>query len=198
MLQAMSSFHLTRNYDRDVKKKTMLDLLNMSKVDYAVLDTETSGLSRNDVVVQFAIGLYDASGLLLDHYNRLWKLPAGISMNKMAQRVHNISPTVLEQEGWDSRRELHLVHDILHRLSLHNKTVVAHNAAFDTRLLNQTAAVQAIEEWDIPTPLFCTMSSARQHILGPNGTKKSPSNVECYRHFFGCDPDLGPLHDAMT
>ena len=78
------------------------------------------------------------------------------------------------------------------------KPVVAHNAAFDARLLQQTGEKQGLKDWKLPVTMFCSMTGARSHIVRTDGKRKAPSNVECFKYLCGRDPDMGQLHDAMA
>ena len=160
---------------------------NLDTVQYAVVDTETSGLTRSDVVVQCAIGLYDSEGNAVSTYNKLWKLPSSVTMNPRAQEVHMITPETLDAEGVPAYDELCIVLDLLQTLRAAGIPIVAHNKKFDTRMLCQTAVAHEIANWDIENgDMFCTMSAAKVHIglRDKAGKLKAPSNAECYSFFF--------------
>lgn len=171
---------------------------SLDATNYAVVDTETSGVSRRDVVIQCAVGLYDEHGTELSHYAEYWQLAPGVEVNPRAQEVHHITPETLETRGLEPTREIAALAELLAGLEARNVPIVAHNASFDARLLSQTAAA-----WGVPwndTSFFCTMKAALPHVglLNKSGRPKMPSNAECYRFLFDRDPDnIDRAHDAL-
>lgn len=99
----------------------------MGRTDWVILDTETTGLGSTDVVIQ--IGVTDHRGVtLVDTLVR----PA-VAIGSGAQAVHGISA-----EAVAGARDFPTVLPELVR-AIAGKTVVAYNAPFDRRLLDQTA-----------------------------------------------------------
>ena len=90
------------------------------------LDTETTGLTANDTVIEIAI--VDHLGEVL--FDKLIK-PAG-KIAPEASRVHGIQPAMVQDAPrWDSLwPEIEAI--------LNNRTVVIYNADFDLRLMQQT------------------------------------------------------------
>lgn len=176
--------------------------IDLDCVGFAVLDTETSGLTRNDVVIQCAIGFYDSDGHSLFIYNKYWQLPAGLLINSRAQEVHQITPKDLETKGVSAHVELCELKTVFQNLKTRAIPIVAHNARFDSRMLRQTATIHGVIDWHLQhEDLFCTMTSAKSHVgaLNRSGKLKAPSNSECYEFLFGVDAStVGPLHDANT
>ena len=94
-----------------------------------IVDTETTGLTRNDEVVEFA-------GLLLQRQDsRLQKIASyeGLreptcNINPHAQAAHGLSMSKLRGR----RLDMSLVGDLFNRCDV----VVAHNASFDRRFLD--------------------------------------------------------------
>lgn len=168
--------------------------------EFCAFDTETSGLSSNDCAVQTAIGFFRADGSAMGFYNKLWKLPPGVKISASAMRKHKITTSALEREGVDAGPEIRAVHRILKTMKKRGKTIVAHNASFDVRMLKQTAAKNGFTEWSIETAdVFCTMQRAKPHcelVSDKTGKPKAPSNAELYQILSGEAPN-GPLHDAV-
>lgn len=168
--------------------------------EFCAFDTETSGLSSNDCAVQMAIGFFRADGSAMGFYNKLWKLPPGGKIAASAMRVHKITIAALEREGVDAGPEIRAVHRILQTMKKRGKTIVAHNASFDVRMLKQTAAKNGFTEWSIETAdVFCTMQSAKPRcglVSEKTGKPKAPTNAELYQILSGQAPN-GPLHDAV-
>ncbi len=112
----------------------------MGRTDWVILDTETTGLGSTDVVIQ--IGVTDHRGVtLVDTLVR----PA-VAIGSGAQAVHGISA-----EAVAGARDFPAVLPELRR-AIAGKTVVAYNAPFDRRLLDQTASRHGVAlpavEWD--------------------------------------------------
>ena len=112
----------------------------MGRTDWVILDTETTGLGSTDVVIQ--IGVTDHRGVtLVDTLVR----PA-VAIGYWAQAVHGISARAVA-----GARDFPAVLPELRR-AIGGKTVVAYNAPFDRRLLDQTASRHGVAlpavEWD--------------------------------------------------
>ena len=112
----------------------------MGRTDWVILDTETTGLGSTDVVIQ--IGVTDHRGVtLVDTLVR----PA-VAIGYRAQAVHGISARAVA-----GARDFPAVLPELRR-AIGGKTVVAYNAPFDRRLLDQTASRYGVAlpavEWD--------------------------------------------------
>ena len=174
----------------------------LERCAYAVFDTETTGFSGVDVVLQCALGLFDGDGRLLQAYDRLWKLPPGVKIAKRAYEVHKIGYRRLARDGMDAAPQVRIVLRTLRRLRERRVPLVAHNAAFDVRLLQQTATAHGVNEWDIEKrDVLCTMQTAKPYtnlVSKKTGKLKAPSNVELYRHLHKRSPQLGALHDALV
>ncbi len=178
------------------------ELPAVERCAFAVLDTETSGLSATDVVIQLAVGLYDESGKALQFYDRLWKLPRGVRISKRAHAVHQIGYARLRAHGMDPAPQMRRVSQLLDRLRQRDVRIVAHNAKFDVRLLRQTATAHGVAEWDLgDEDVFCTMRASRTSVGAVSrrtGRVKDPGNVELHRFLFQKAPQCGALHDALT
>ena len=168
--------------------------------EFCAFDTETSGLSANDIAVQVAIGFFRVDGSAMGFYNKMWKLPPGGKIAASAMRIHKITVSTLEREGVNAGPEIRTVHRILQTMKRRGKKIVAHNASFDVRMLKQTAAKNGFTGWSIETAdVFCTMQRSKTHcglMSDKTGRPKAPSNAELYKILSGAAPK-GPLHDAV-
>lgn len=170
--------------------------------DFAVFDTETSGLSRQDCAIQVAIAFFDSDGNLIGSYDKLWKLPHGRRVSRGSYEIHKISDQKLAKEGVEALTELSRVSHIFATVKRRRKKIVAHNASFDARILKQTATQHEFQGW---TPsqeeVFCTMRSATPFcglVSQKTGRTKAPSNAQLYNVLTGREPDAATLHDAFA
>ena len=90
---------------------------------------------------------------------------------------------------------------LIDRLLERNVPLIFHNAAFDTRLLGQTA-----RKWNTHWTLtadqcVCTMLRLKESagiVSKKTGKLKNPGNEELYKLLHGKPPNFGSLHDAAT
>lgn len=132
----------------------------LGRTDVFILDTETTGLKDSEVI---ELALVDTTGAV--RLSTLIK-PQTPVMNPYAQRVHGISLRELDKEpSWP---------EVLPEFVALTKdaTVLAWNAPFDARMLEQTSA-----RWGLPHPkLFyiCAMRLyARTHNRSSYGLHKA-------------------------
>ena len=145
-----------------------------------------------------ALGFFDESGHPLRLISHVWKLPPGVAIGWGAFKVHRIGIARVRREGVDPIRQLTFFHDACKCLRSRGCRVVAHNAAFDHRMLAQTARRHAVP-WALTIDdYFCTMQRSRDmtNLRGPSGRRKAPSNVELYQHLMHHEPNA-QLHDAL-
>lgn len=106
-----------------------------NKEDYVILDTETTGLGKNDVIVQ--IGITDLEGnVLLDTLIRPSK---GKRISSDATAIHGINIQMLENAP--------TFKDIYSKFCeiIGSRTILIYNAEFDARLIAQTALQDEIK-----------------------------------------------------
>lgn len=166
---------------------------------FAVFDTETSGNSKNDFVIQLAVVTYDKYGDMLDSYNKYWSLPLGSRINPMAQSVHNISHKMLQENGISPEKEFPYIFNLFSYFIKNGITLVAHNVSYDNRMLKQTAEYYNFT-WPFSTEhFFCTQKASRVYVraLDKNGNVKAPKNTELYNFIKGKNPE-GDLHNALV
>ncbi|MFM7244569.1 MAG: exonuclease domain-containing protein [Planctomycetaceae bacterium] len=119
---------------------------------YAILDTETTGLTNDDEVIQLGI-LSPTGDVLLD---RLIRPSPGRSIHPGAQRVHNISMAMLADKPAYGQ-----ISDEV-REAVRGRRIVTYNAAFDLRLMTQTA--RAAGGFVPPDPWDCAMLMYAQFV----------------------------------
>lgn len=106
------------------------DLVNS---EFIVLDTETTGLDKNDEIIEISIISHDGTVLLDTLIKPLKKIP------QAAINIHGITnEDVKNAPRWRD------IHNIFSELVL-GKTVVIYNRNFDTRLIKQTCKKYALQ-----------------------------------------------------
>lgn len=132
----------------------------LDREDVLILDTETTGMANAEVIELSVITTRGET--LIDTLIK----PKVRSMNPYAQRVHNISMSMLEDApGWpEVLPELHAI--------AAKSTLLAWNASFDARMLEQTSSVWGLEH---PRWLFvCAMRLyAQKCATKPRGLHKA-------------------------
>lgn len=110
----------------------------LSTRDWAVLDTETTGLSREDEIVQIAILAADER-VLIDTLIRPTRPipPDATAIHGITDR--DVASAPIFPEIYDRLRAM-----------LADRRVVIYNAEFDLRLLNQTLLKYGMPIWNFP------------------------------------------------
>lgn len=122
--------------------RAIADLLD--REDVLILDTETTGMGAAEVI---EVAVIDTKGtVLVDTLVR----PKATRMNPYAQRVHGITfPMLADAPTWPE-----VFPSLAERLD--RATVLAWNAPFDRRMLEQTSAV-----WSLEHPRFLFVCAMR-------------------------------------
>ena len=184
--------------ESEPQRMPSLDLRVFGDRPVVVFDTETTGISR-PCVIQLAFVLIDG-GKIVNEYNKLLRLPCGVTIDKQAQAVHGISSRDLTQHGVDASHELRNFHELCTHVFSRGGRVVAHNAQFDARALTFTSSIHGGTPliWNA-TDCFCTMkeSKSRSTLKTKRGHQKAFKNEELYTHFFFQPPRWAKLHDAL-
>ena len=185
------------------------------------LDTETTGLPdfkkpsdgpEQPHIVQLAAGLSEAPIDPRKKWHPIGSMdriirPDGWEMPEEAEAIHGISHARAVQEGIPIQQALNEF------LDLHDQcnVLVAHNAAFDRRmlrieLLRAGWTRDQIEEWEKPIRVIDTMREAGKIMrmapteamvaAGRGSQNKPPKLTEAYQFFFG--KEMEGAHDAMV
>lgn len=153
------------------------------------IDTETTGLSCTDQILQFAAIYWTFDGKKFNEEGRINQyINITTKINFFAQRVHGISKSmVAEYEYIDSYI------DIFFDYIKKSDHIIGHNISFDIRMLQQDCErISRPYDWST-IKTFCTMSDI-WHIL--DLPKKRPKLGLLYTHLF-CK-EFANAHDAMA
>ena len=155
--------------------------MDMSKV--IVLDTETTGLTPDDEILQLSI--IDGNGKT--HLNRLFK-PAHHDSWEIAMTVNHMTPEMVQSQG-----TLKESSDEINQILKDCKTIVGYNVAFDLRMLFNNGI-------SIPVKTIHDVMEKFAHVMGvrkPNGQFKFFKLTECAQ-FYGFNPKEMNFHDSLT
>jgi DNA polymerase III epsilon subunit-like protein len=159
-----------------------------------VFDTETTGLSASDVVIQLGYVYMLSNGTVLNEYEKV--LHSSTPSNPFALRVHKISNETVRRSPHDAHAELRKFMDLANRVLVMGGALVAHNAAFDVRLLRQTAMLVGLHEFQLDS-VFCTAKALKKIPTSERGA--TCKNTDVYRCLGGHKMDMhNALNDAKA
>lgn len=127
----------------------------LRKSDFVIIDTETTGTKPSDQILQ--IGVVDAHGKQL--YSQLIRPIGKRKFDEEAVEIHGIT--------FDMVKNAPTIAEVLNDIqkTVNGRTVLAYNAEFDRRLLDQSC-----EKANVPTPQWkweCVMMMYSQFIGEP-------------------------------
>ncbi|MTB21924.1 MAG: hypothetical protein F2918_04160, partial [Actinobacteria bacterium] len=102
---------------------------NNSELEFVFLDTETTGFNKNDRIIEIACIVFSA-GAVIDEYTTLVNPNRDVGKTQ----IHGVRPSMISSAPMFSE----IANDILRILQ--NRILVAHNLAFDSRMLKQEFA----------------------------------------------------------
>jgi DNA polymerase III subunit epsilon len=163
--------------DRDLARQWARRLLD--RTDWAILDTETTGLDNSAEIVQVAV-VEPKGSIALDTLVR-----PGQSIPFDATSIHGITDLMVSKAPTFAELTPRLVE------ILTNRTVIAYNAAFDRRMLAQTACQN-----DVRLPLLtweCAMERYAQYL----GRRSSRRGGYVMQRLPRSDDYRGKKHQAL-
>ena len=171
-------------------KLVMADAIDWAKhmidLNAIVLDTETTGIGDQDEVIQLAAMTIDGAVEKVQFF-----CPMKTKPSTKAVEVHGLS--------WEKLRNKDHFGTVYPKLRtmLKGKSLVAYNAAFDSRLLEQTIRIAGLEVF--PTSWDCAMLKYAAYWGEINHRKRSyrwhKLTVARERHNLEVD---GEAHDALV
>ncbi|KAL0479652.1 DNA polymerase III subunit epsilon [Acrasis kona] len=169
---------------------------NLSRL--VVFDVETTGFSKDDQIIEIGAIEIVNGRITGNMFHSMIRLPEGLVVNKHAKTVHNISEELLLREYnsqyYDSKEVLSRFLSFVNGCAL-----VAHNLAFDERMLRQDAVKNGLEQILLKSTenSFCTMSFFKRAF----SNKSCDLDSVCF--YFGVDSSVrdrfghNALSDAM-
>jgi DNA polymerase III subunit epsilon len=122
------------------------------KTNYLIMDTETSGLTEDDEIIQMAIIDLEKNVL----YNTLLKPKLKKSISKDSTSIHGIKKNdLIDAPCFDTA-----VHKFIEVTK--DKTLIIYNAEFDTRLLKQTCYANRCQKF--PLSYWCAMKEYSKFV----------------------------------
>ena len=172
-------------------------------ISYLIFDTETTGLPKNwkapvtDLnnwprLVEIAWLQCDNSGKILSSSNYIVK-PRGFIIPEDAVKIHGISTEIARNEGVASNIVLNDFSTAISRSSF----LIAHNMAFDEKVVGAEFLREKIESRLFTIPKICTMERSTDYCTIPGSYGyKWPSLSELYFKLF--DNNFEEAHDAVV
>jgi|TARA_R110002153_G_scaffold120048_2_gene265235 DNA polymerase-3 subunit epsilon len=143
------------------RTKSGLSKLKLTEA-HVFVDTETTGLSDDDEIIEIAVISEDGE-VLLDTFV---KHTSRVEISKGARNIHGIKKRRLKNApSWDEIYPKFMD-------AVKGKNILTYNSDFDERLINQTCLA-----WNLPKPLnkyFCVMKLYAAHVgqFKDNGKNK--------------------------
>lgn len=137
---------------------------NNSELEFVILDTETTGFNKNDKIIEIAC-LVISGDSVIDEFTTLINPNRDVGKTQ----IHGIRPSMVTAAPIFSE----VANDILRILQ--NRVLVAHNLAFDSRMLKQE-----FQKIGIDLNLgkgFCTMTEVSRIYSAQNSSLESACNI---------------------
>lgn len=144
---------------------------------YAVIDTETSGLSLNDQVIELGIVFLDENLNIVRVWECLFWYPDTIPLH--VERIHGITFTMRENANYFHSKWENIAH------MLNGHILVGHNIGFDIRMIRQS--LPCVD------PNFET-----GRVIDTYQLTDCLSLANCINKYALCDPEQQPLHRALN
>jgi ParB family chromosome partitioning protein len=185
----------TETYGSDiiVDQCTLLEKpLDFNVIDafYLCFDTETTGTTINDEVIQLGYVICNKEKEIIYSYEKI--LQTDRKSNPFAYAVHNISHNLIHNSIYNQKTEIEKFLYIAHIVDKNNGVIIAHNAKFDERMIEQTGAKHNLR-CNLKN-IFCTMKAIRKIDSSLRGA--TCKNTDVYKFLGG--KDIGIMHNALN
>ena len=133
---------------------------------YLFFDTETTGL-ENPQLVQLAYILSDENGRIIEQDDFIVK-PYGFEIPTDAVKFHGITTEIANEKGVRASEALANFKRVLNKAD----NVIAHNVAFDVKVMNLAFEKFGFKQMFLKKKLICTANDIKTVRLFPNFMKK--------------------------
>ena len=176
-------------------------------------DTETTGLfpkgsydlNEGPWLLQFSSVSYNTETNEFSVTSRYIKPPSYVDIPESSTKIHGITREKVDNEGCDIN---HILEEFCKESALMGKNdeTIAHNLAFDTKVLNMERARNKIADTLFPVgkKYICTMKKSK-NIVGSRGVDKDgkyyikyPKLVELHQRLFPDEIIPNSLHDSLV
>lgn len=169
---------------------------------YLVFDVETDGGSPLQHCIQLAFVVLDDAFREVFRYDQYWRLAPGRRVNPFSTGVHAIDDNVLAARGVCPRAGLATFFAWADRVATRAEgggLLVAHNAAFDAKVLQNMCDHYGVRRALSKQDCFCLMVQGAKHagLKDRAGRRKRPRNDELYTVLHAASPAWATLHDAL-
>jgi DNA polymerase III epsilon subunit-like protein len=163
-----------------------------------VFDTETTGFTKKDYVLQLAWAAVSDQGKREVEESKIVQIPFDMLVPKRSTEIHRLTTRDVRERGVPPVPVIEQFLRDCARVQDAGGRVVAHNAPFDVRLINQTLRRQGAS-FECDVDVFCLQKHTRVHspLLDKRGRRKPFKNEELHEFLFGERPS-GKLHDALV
>jgi DNA polymerase III epsilon subunit family exonuclease len=160
------------------------DELFWDQIPFVAIDTETTGLGRDDRICQVAVASFFGDGRLK---TQSWLVYPGKSIPAEATRIHGITDDMVAKAP--SFQDV--MDEVLEELT--RAPWVAHNLQFDAKMLLREIPT---ERWPRGIPTLCSMTYAKKHHVEMKYHRGH--KLADLANFFRLDYSVKDLHDAKT
>ena len=168
------------------------------KTQYIILDTETSGLTPKDTILQLAYQRFDHLGRELDTFKAYICPQFPYEIHEKAFEAHGLTKEFLEENGYVNSQIVSMLARLM-RFANDGWLFVGHNFSFDWRMITQDAVRYEVPR-SIEIEYYCTQNAkevkAFVGAVDVNGKPKAPNLAELHAKLFGTDFD--GAHDALA
>jgi DNA polymerase III epsilon subunit-like protein len=163
-----------------------------------VFDTETTGFTKKDYILQLAWTAVSDQGEREVEESKIVQIPFDMLVPKRSTEIHRLTTRDVRERGVPPVPVIEQFLRDCARVQDAGGRVVAHNAPFDVRLINQTLRRQGAS-FECDVDVFCLQKHTRVHspLLDKRGRRKPFRNEELHEFLFGERPS-GKLHDALV
>ena len=115
-----------------------------------------------------------------------------------ALKIHNISVDQTIRSKYSPLQVIHLLKKDIRRVRTLGGVILAHNAAFDLRMLHQTAVATGTAFKYPPNTILCTMNLLSNYWAQSQTPRRTVRLGDAYKYMHGAPELLGKAHTACA